>query len=147
MEMMSIGETAARFGLNASALRYWDERGLVRPAARRDGRRMYGPAELRRIALIQILQQVGVGLTTAAAVLDEPGGEWRQVVRDQIAELDRLIERATLAKELLAHALACPTERPTRECATMLGLLDKRVAGASFEQLVADHGHQPACAP
>src|SRR4051794_669455 len=72
MELISIGEAARRVGLNASALRYYEERGLVRPAGRHGGRRMYGQNELRRLAFVQLLQRLGVGLDTAAAVLDWP---------------------------------------------------------------------------
>ncbi|MGH3694213.1 MAG: MerR family transcriptional regulator [Pseudonocardiaceae bacterium] len=52
MDLISIGQAADRLGLNPSALRYYDERGLVTPAARRAGRRVYGLEELRRLAFI-----------------------------------------------------------------------------------------------
>ena len=55
MQLVPIGEAARRLGVNTSALRYYEERGLVTPA-RRAGRRVYGPGDLRRLAFIQVLQ-------------------------------------------------------------------------------------------
>lgn len=55
---------------------------------------MYGPAEMRRLAFLKIVHQLGLPLDTAAAVLDAPGDRWREAVQEQIAELDRVIERA-----------------------------------------------------
>lgn len=46
MDLVSIGEAARMVGINPSALRYYEERGLVRPAARHAGRRMYAPEQL-----------------------------------------------------------------------------------------------------
>ena len=138
--LLPIGQAAARLGLKPSALRYYDERGLVRPAFRRGGKRYYGEPELRRLAFIQLLGRVGVGLDVAEAVLDLPSERWRARTREQIETLERLIAEATAARELLRHALACPSAHPTRECSTMIGLLDRRLAGATFEDLAREHG-------
>lgn len=139
MELISIGQAADRLGLNPSALRYYDERGLVSPPARRAGRRMYGPDELRRLAFIKIAQRLGLPLDTAAAVLDAPGPRWRELVRRQITELDQVITQAQGAQMFLTHALNCPASHPARECATMIATLDRLADGTSVDQLVAEH--------
>ncbi|MGH3344663.1 MAG: MerR family transcriptional regulator [Carbonactinosporaceae bacterium] len=139
MDLIPIGEAARMLGVNTSALRYYEERGLVHPPARRGGRRMYGQAELRRIALIRIAHQLGLGLDTAAAVLDAPSERWREVVRDQDAALEALIARAEGARKFLAHALSCPSEHPARECPYLIGTLDRLVGGATLEQIAAEH--------
>src|SRR5262245_61273283 len=144
MELLPIGAAAARLGLNPSALRYYDELGLVRPATRAGGRRMYGPDELRRLAFIQIMQRLGVRLDAAGAVLDEPGDRWRGMVREKIDELDELITLARAAKDFLSHALDCPAEHPVTECKVMIETLDRRVAGATVEQIAAEHGYPAA---
>lgn len=136
MDLVSIGEAAERLGLSPSALRYYDERGLVCPPQRRSGRRMYGADELRRLAFIKIGQRLGLPLKTAAAVLDAPSPQWRQVVRHQITELDELIAQARSAQVFLTHALNCPTDHPARECAKMISALDQLVDGATVDQLV-----------
>lgn len=139
MKLVPIGEAARRLGMRASALRYYEERGLVRPAVRTGGRRCYGPHELRRLAFIQVARELGISLDTAGAVLDEEGGTWRAAVRGQIAELEDLITRATTAKAFLAHALMCPEEHPVRNCPVLIGVLDRLLDGASLEQIAGDH--------
>ena len=58
--MWSIGETAAKLGVAVSAPSYWDERGLVCPATRRSGKRLYGEAELHRLTIVKMLQDTGL---------------------------------------------------------------------------------------
>lgn len=140
MDVISIGEAAARLQMRPSALRYYDERGLVSPRLRRAGKRMYGPEELRRLALLKIFHRLGLPLETAAAVLDAPGDQWRETVRKQIAELDRVIAQAQGAQQFLTHSLNCPADHPARECATMMGALDRLVDGMSVEELGAEQG-------
>jgi DNA-binding transcriptional MerR regulator len=139
VELLSIGEAAGKLGLNASALRYYEERGLVRPVTRRGGRRHYGPEELRRLAFIHIVQRLGISLDTAAAVLDEPSDRWRETVRAQIAALQDLVALAQGAQQFLTHALNCSAEHPTQDCPNMVETLDRMVAGTTFEQLAAEH--------
>jgi DNA-binding transcriptional MerR regulator len=141
MDLISIGDAAARLQMSPSALRYYDERGLVCPLARQAGRRMYGSEELRRLAFIKIAQRLGLPLDTAAAVLDAPGPQWRQIVRQQIAQLDEVIAQAQGAQQFLTHALHCPTDHPARECATMMGALDRLVDGMPVDQLAAEHAN------
>jgi DNA-binding transcriptional MerR regulator len=143
MDLIPIGQAAARLGLSASALRYYDERGLVCPHERAAGRRMYGSEELRRLAFVKIAHRLGLRLGTAAAVLDAPGPQWRQTVREQIAELSEVIAQAQAAQVFLTHALNCPTEHPARECATMIAALDRLVDGATIDQLAAEHAAPP----
>lgn len=139
MDLIPIGQAADQLGLNASALRYYDERGLVSPPARQAGRRMYGPEELRRLAFLKIAHELGLPLDTAAAILDAPGPQWRETVRQQIAELDKMIAQAQGAQSFLTHALNCPTPHPARDCATMISTLDRLVAGTTVDQLAAEH--------
>ena len=136
--MITIGEAATRLQMAPSALRYYDERGLVRPTARRAGTRMYGTEELRRLAFLKIVHRLGVPLDIAAAVLDAPSEQWRDSVRDQLADLDRVIAQARAAQHFLTHALNCPTDHPAQECATMTGALDRLVDGMSVEELAAE---------
>lgn len=144
MDLIPIGEAAARLGLSTSALRYYDERGLVCPQHRLAGKRMYGPDDLRRLAFIKIFQQLGVSLDTAAAVLDAPAPQWREIVREQISALDEVVRQARGAQHFLTHALQCPTEHPARECPTMTGALDRLVDGMTVAQLADEHSDGPA---
>ncbi|MFF4761811.1 MerR family transcriptional regulator [Streptomyces sp. NPDC001292] len=139
MDLIPIGEAARRLGMRTSTLRYYEERGLVRPAARVSGKRVYGLQEMRRLAFLQIAQRLGIRLHTAATVLDESSEQWRATVGEQIADLEELISRAQGAKDFLTHALMCPAEHPARECPHMVDTLDRLLDGTPFEQLAAEH--------
>ncbi|MGV9680586.1 MerR family transcriptional regulator [Nocardia sp. NPDC003482] len=137
MDLIPIGRAAATLGMAPSALRYYDERGLVTPAARAGGKRMYDAEQLRRLAFIKLAQSLGLPLDTAGAVLDAPGPEWRELIHRQIAELDEVIAQARTAQHFLSHALKCPAEHPARECPTMLAGLDQLIAGTPVAELLS----------
>lgn len=139
MDLIPIGRAAARLGLSTSALRYYDERGLVCPPERQAGRRMYGTEQLRRLAFVKVAHRLGLPLETAAAVLDAPGPQWRERVREHIAELDDVIAHARAAQSFLTHALNCPTDHPARQCATMIAALDRLVDGATVDDVAGEH--------
>lgn len=134
-----IGKAAERLGMRTSALRYYEGRGLVRPAGRVNGTRVYGRQELRRLAFLQIAQRLGIGLDVAGAVLDEPGAEWRATLDEQISRLDELIARAEGAKRFLTHAIRCPAEHPAHECPYLTETLDRMLDGTPFDELAAEH--------
>lgn len=141
MELVGIGEAARRVGVNPSALRYYEERGLVAPAARRGGQRLYGPEELRRLMFVQLMRRLGVSLEDARAVLHDSGDRWREAVGGTVAALEGLIARAEGARHFLRHAARCPSEHPVTDCPFMVETLDRTLAGVSFEELAAEHGH------
>ncbi|GGL38295.1 MerR family transcriptional regulator [Nocardia jinanensis] len=118
-ELIGIGAAARRFGLAGSTLRYWEKRGLFRPAERRANWRRYGPDELHRIGLIQIWRDTGLlSLDEIAAVLTGDTGShtWRQAVTERIEEIERQQERLAAAKAHLDHLLACPDDDPAANC-------------------------------
>jgi DNA-binding transcriptional MerR regulator len=104
--LVPIDEVARRLGLRASAIRYYEERGLIRAASRRSGRRWYTLGQIRRLAIIHYWQ------TSALMSLEEIGDilagpmadrSWGQVVDDRIQTLQDQIERMQAAKEFLQH--------------------------------------------
>ncbi|MGW5716102.1 MerR family transcriptional regulator [Amycolatopsis sp. NPDC003865] len=119
--MLSIGEAAAAVGVAVSALRYWDERGLVTPAARKGGKRYYGPDELHRLAAVKMLQDTGLlSLDEIALVLRGPDhGDWRAAVRDRIAELAEQRRKLAIAETFLSHFLRCPRDHPIETCPSL----------------------------
>ncbi len=130
METLSIGEAARLLGVNTSALRYYEERGLVHPD-RRAGTRMYAQPDLRRLAFIQLFHQLGLRLRTAKAILDSPSQEWRNEAKAQLDELAELISKAKAAQEFLTHAANCPAEHPVEECPVMMSGLDQILTDAA----------------
>lgn len=106
--LVPIDEVARQFGIRASAIRYYEERGLLEPVLRRAGRRWYGPAEIRRLAIIHYWQQSGLmSLEEIGEILAGPGasGRWRQVVTDRIEVLRVQAERMNAARTYLEHVL------------------------------------------
>ncbi|MGW4844943.1 helix-turn-helix domain-containing protein [Nocardia brasiliensis] len=138
MDLIPIGQAAAILGMTTSALRYYDERGLVCPTTRTGGKRMYNTDQMRRLAFIKVGQSLGLPLDTAGAVLDAPSPEWRDLLAQQITDLDQVIAQARTAQTFLTHALHCPADHPARECPTMRTALDQLLAGTPLSQLIAE---------
>ena len=115
-DLIPIDEVARRLGLRASAIRYYGERGLVEPRSRHSGRRWYGEAEVRRLAIIRFWQDSGLmSLNEIAQLLsgDDSEDTWPTLVRRQVSSLDAQIERMQEAKLFLEHVLSeHPDERP-----------------------------------
>ena len=102
--LLTIGEVTRRSGVAASALRFYEERGLIASERAGSGHRRYPRAVLRRIAFIVFAQKVGLTLEEIGAELDKlPGGRtptrrdwsllsggWTERIDDRIAELERL---------------------------------------------------------
>jgi MerR family transcriptional regulator, redox-sensitive transcriptional activator SoxR len=107
---LSIGDVAAASGLRPSALRYYEEAGLITPAGRRGGRRIYRPDVLSRLALVALAQEVGFTVPEIAALL---GGHvkdkerWREMAERKLGEIDLQMERLQAMKRLLRAAAAC----------------------------------------
>jgi DNA-binding transcriptional MerR regulator len=107
---LSISDVAAASGLRPSALRYYAEAGLISPAGRRGGRRIYRPAVLSRLALVALAQEVGFTVREIAALL---GGHvndkerWREMAERKLGEIDLQMERLQAMKRLLRAAAAC----------------------------------------
>ncbi|WP_055488686.1 MerR family transcriptional regulator [Streptomyces sp. WMMB 322] len=82
MELVEIGEAARRVGVATSALRSYQERSIVTPAARHGGRRIYGPRELQMPAFVQFMRHLGLSPEDTRAVLQDSGDRWRQTVNE-----------------------------------------------------------------
>ena len=103
-EPLTIGQVAARAGVATSALRFYEERGLISSERASSGHRRFSRPVIRRVAFIVFAQRVGLSL-------DEIGGElaklpadraptradwaklsssWTGRIDERIAELERL---------------------------------------------------------
>lgn len=131
-DLQAIGDVATRFGVAVSALRYYDELGILEPAERRGSGRHYGDAQLRRLALIQLLQGGGLSLEEIAELLAGPdaGRPWSEVLARRLEEIDRQLARMQAARATLAHLIECPDRDPIRECPVLAGMLEERAARA-----------------
>lgn len=109
MKFLSIGEVAKRTGLRASALRYYESEGMLRPASRMGGRRRYDEDVIRRIDVLRFAQAAGFSLKDIKTLLGGIGSDaplstrWQSLARAKMKELDVLaasIERMRSALEL-----------------------------------------------
>jgi MerR family redox-sensitive transcriptional activator SoxR len=110
-KLLTIGEVAARTGLAASAIRFYESRGLVAAERAPSGQRRFRRDVLRRIAFIRVAQRVGVGLDEIAEALAELPGD-RAPNREEWARLSRrwrvrLEERIALLQGLRDNLDSC----------------------------------------
>ena len=103
-ELMTIGEVSRRSGVAASALRFYEERGLISSERAGSGHRRYPRSVLRRIAFVVFAQRIGltldeIGMELAKLPPDRAptrrdwsrlSGKWTTRIDQRIAELERL---------------------------------------------------------
>ena len=126
---MDIGEVAKRSGVPASALRYYEQRGLITSDGRRGLRRTFHPGVLERLALIALGQTAGFSLDEIAAMFGADGRPDidRRALRTKARELDAMILRLTAMRDGLKHAAACSA--PSHfECPRFRALLGQATA-------------------
>jgi DNA-binding transcriptional MerR regulator len=121
---MDIAEVARRSGVAASALRYYEAKGLIAPIGRQGLRRRFDPAVLDQLALVALGQAAGFSLDEIRTMFSADGRP--TLDRSQLAgkadEIDRTIVRLQAVSNGLRHAAACPA--PTHaECPSFQRLL------------------------
>jgi Predicted transcriptional regulators len=117
-------------GVPASALRYYESKGLIRAMARDGGRRHFAPEVLDQLALIALGQAAGFSLDEIRAMLT-PGGQHdidRRLLAAKADELDRTAKRLLAMSEGLRHAAVCPAPSHA-ECPSFQRLLKAAAAG------------------
>jgi DNA-binding transcriptional MerR regulator len=134
-EQLSIGELARRTGVATSALRYWEELGLLPAPARVSGQRRYPPSVVQHVGIILFLRDVGFSLRELKAFTgSRPMADgWQQLARRKLAELDRQIAHAQAARTAIAHGLACPHE-DILECPNFASGVAARLAGVPLQE-------------
>jgi MerR family transcriptional regulator, redox-sensitive transcriptional activator SoxR len=103
-EVLTIGEVAERSGVATSALRFYEEQGLIHPERNDSGHRRYPRAVLRLVAFIVFAQKIGLSLDEVRQELArlprnraperadwvKLSAGWQKRIRERIAELERL---------------------------------------------------------
>jgi len=104
---LTVGQLAARSGVAVSALRFYEEQGLIASRRTAGNQRRYPRAALRRVAFIRASQRVGIPLARIKDALDglpanrtpsradwtRLSQQWRADLDDRIAQLQRLRDR------------------------------------------------------
>jgi MerR family redox-sensitive transcriptional activator SoxR len=133
---LAIGELAKRTGVATSALRYWEELGLLPAPVRVSGQRRYPESAVGLVGVILLLWDVGFSLRESKALLasrTRAVGGWRSLAHRKLADLDEQIAKAQTAKEALTHGLACPHDDFTT-CPTGASIVAARLAGKPLQQ-------------
>jgi MerR family transcriptional regulator, redox-sensitive transcriptional activator SoxR len=108
-DLLTIGEVAARSGVATSALRFYEERGLITAERAGSGHRRFNRPVIRRVAFIVFAQRVGLSLDEIREELDKLPADriptrsdwsklstaWSARIDERIAELERLKEGLT----------------------------------------------------
>jgi DNA-binding transcriptional MerR regulator len=152
---LTTGDLARETGNTVRAVRFYEEQGLLRPAAGGEGRhRRYTREELERLRLISDLREVGLSLCEIRAVLDLRSGcetaaefalRFHTVLAAHLETTQRRIERLRAVSRELAEALAAIEERLSCEmtvrcpCAVAQALGAPRIVKVLAKDGLCDH--------
>ena len=112
--LLTIGECAKRAGVAVSALRFYEERGLVSGLRNAGGQRVYPRASLRRIAFVRAAQTVGLRLDEIAEALatlpdsrTPTAADWAKLSAQWIPTLDARIATLIALRDNLTSCIGC----------------------------------------
>ena len=108
-----IGAVAALTGKRPSSIRYYEQIGLLPPARRVSGRRVYGPDTVRTLAVIETGQRAGLSLGEIGDLLSASPGDQdaierlRELAARKLPEITALIARTEIVRGWLESAARC----------------------------------------
>ena len=113
-DLIPIGILAKRTGLAVSAIRYYEERGLVVSVRTVGNQRRFLRSDIRRLSFILIAQKLGLGLAEIELALASlPAGrtptvlDWQRISRSLRAEIDGRIQLLTRTRNKLDECIGC----------------------------------------
>ena len=113
-DLLTISEVSRRSGVAASALRFYEEKGLIKSERAGSGHRRYPRAVLRRIAFIVFAQRIGMTLDEIAAELAKlpkaripEGSDWAKFSRGWTSRIDEQIALLHRLRESLTGCIGC----------------------------------------
>ena len=112
-ENLAISDVARVFGLRTSAIRYYEQIGILPPAMRRNGQRRYNNSALFRLAVVQRARETGFTLEEIRELFfgftegTPPPKRWHQLSQRKVAELRERIKRLQLMETLLKRVEEC----------------------------------------
>ena len=113
-ELLTISDVSGRSGVAASALRFYEEKGLIRSQRAGSGHRRYPRAVLRRVAFIVFAQRIGMTLDEIAEELAKlpegrvpEGSDWAKISRSWTGRIDERIALLTRLRASLSECIGC----------------------------------------
>lgn len=130
MELLDIGEVTAKSGIKPSALRYYEESGLISSVSRHGLRRQFPHEVLLQLKLISMGKSAGFSLEEIAGMFGRNGvpNLPRVALHQKADEIDRQIHKLAALRDTLRHVADCPAPSHM-ECPTFRRLVE--VAGKS----------------
>ena len=114
LQFLSIGQLSARTGLAASAIRFYETKGLVHSERNAAGQRRFLRADIRRLSFVMVAQRLGFTIARIRTELDAlpkrrvPGtADWSKISEGFRAELDQRIETMTRLRDNLDGCIGC----------------------------------------
>lgn len=112
--LLTIGELSARSGLAQSALRFYEDKGLILSARSAGGQRRYRREMLRRVAFIRAAQSVGLDLEQIAAALatlpaarTPTKADWQRLSAAWLPLIEGRIQSLQALRDRLASCIGC----------------------------------------
>lgn len=112
---MTIGELSEITGLSASAIRFYQRRGLLPARGTGAGWQRFGSQTLDRLAVIELAKGAGFNLDEIIRLLDAMNADldtvpdeaplWRGLAEHKITEIERMLTRLNAMRQLLQDAL------------------------------------------
>jgi MerR family redox-sensitive transcriptional activator SoxR len=113
-DLIPIGEIARRTGVAISAIRFYEERGLLQSLRTSGNQRRFLRSDIRRVSFILIAQRLGLGLVQIESELSKlPQGrtpshsDWQRISRSMRFEIDRKIQLLTRTRNQLDQCIGC----------------------------------------
>jgi MerR family transcriptional regulator, redox-sensitive transcriptional activator SoxR len=110
---LSISEVAKQMGIRSSAIRYYEQIGILPPAHRVSGQRRYDVTALHRLVVIQRARQTGFTLTEIKQLFfgfraeTPPSVRWEKLKNRKMIELDAMLEHIQTMRDLLDEQGKC----------------------------------------
>ncbi|MFO0993792.1 MAG: helix-turn-helix domain-containing protein [Hyphomicrobiales bacterium] len=110
MKFLDIGEVSKKTGIRPSALRYYEEVGLISSVSRHGLRRQFAPDVLLQLKLIAMGQSAGFSLAEISGMFSKTGALNlpRAAVRRKADDLDRQVRELMALSDTLRHVADCP---------------------------------------
>ncbi|HQS95444.1 MAG: redox-sensitive transcriptional activator SoxR [Novosphingobium sp. 17-62-19] len=142
-DLIPIGTLSRRTGLAVSAIRYYEDRGLVTSVRTGGNQRRFLRSDIRRLSFVQIAQKLGLGLAEIERELTSlPQGrtpnimDWQKISRSLRKEIDSRIQLLTRTRNKLDECIGCGCLSLDR-CA-LYNKEDRAAAGGPGPRFVLD---------
>jgi len=110
VELLPIGAIGTETGATVSAIRYYEELGMIQARTRVGGKRRFHPDTIGRVSFIRRAQEIGFALSEIRLILDDDARGWPGLVDEKIADLAKRREKLDWMMSMLSEIRDCGCE-------------------------------------